>query len=290
MVTPIGRDLMPYAPVHIQASGSWGADITLTWQRRTRVGGELVDGGGDVPLAEDEEAYEVDILAYAGGPVLRTLEVSSRSATYSSAQQTENWDAYYEIELVNPGFETGDRIGWTNISGTALVVDTDHENLHAARTGTYFARGPASTDVDMRDAQDVDMSDWANAIDQGSATARARCYVNETDNGADHGRVALLFLDADDNSLGSEEPSYDTLTPGTWTLVEAEAAIPVGTRTIRVCLDSHRDSLPFSIAFDDVTLEINPGNDLTELAVVVYQISAQVGRGFPSVTTTLDVS
>jgi hypothetical protein len=280
---------MPYAPVHIEASGSWGADITLTWVRRTRVGGELVDGGGDVPLAEDEEAYVVDILAYAGGPVLRTLEVSEATATYTSAQQTEDWDAYYEIELVNPGFETGDKTGWTNITGTALVVDTDHGNLSAARTGTYFARGPATTDVDMRDAQDVDVSVWANAIDQGSATARARCYVNETGNGADHGRIALDFLNADDNSLGTAEPPYLTLTPGTWTQVGAEAAIPVGTRTIRVCLDSHRDSLPFSIAFDDVTLEINRGNALTELAVAVYQISAQVGRGFAG-TKTLDMA
>jgi hypothetical protein len=103
-------------------------------------------------------------------------------------------------------------------------------------------------------------------------------------------RAALIFLDAEDTVLASEEPAYLELTPGVWTLTEAAAAIPVGTRTIRICLDSHRDSLPASVAFDDATLEINPGNALTELPVVVYQISAQVGRGFPSVITALDVS
>jgi hypothetical protein len=80
------------------------------------------------------------------------------------------------------------------------------------------------------------------------------------------------------------------LTPLTWELREAEAAIPAGSRKIKIALDEHRDSLPASVAFEDVTLEINPGNALTKLPVVIYQISAQVDRGFPSIITTLDVS
>jgi Putative phage tail protein len=288
-VTPIGRDLMPYAPVHTQASGSWGADVTLSWVRRTRIGGEMVDGGDDVPLAEDAEAYEVDILGTADGPVLRTLEVGESEAVYTTAQQAADWDVYHALTLVNPGAETGDKTGWTNELGAALVVDTDYENLSAARTGTFFFRSPSSVSTNFRDTQTVDVSGWANPIDQGNASARGRVWVNETDDGSDHGRVALVFLDADDNVLDSEEPAYDTFTPGAWTQVEAEAAIPVGTRKIKLCLDSRRDSLPFSVAFDDATLEINPGNTLTELPVVVYQISAQVDRGFPG-AATVDVS
>jgi hypothetical protein len=118
---------------------------------------------------------------------------------------------------------------------------------------------------------------------------RGRAWVAETSSGVDEGRVALVFLDGDNNVLGSEEPAYAALTPLTWELREAAAAIPVGTRKIKICLDAHRDSLPCSIAFDDVTLEINPGNALTELPVAVYQISAQVGRGFPG-KATVDVS
>jgi hypothetical protein len=52
---------------------------------------------------------------------------------------------------------------------------------------------------------------------------------------------------------GEQKPSYLTLTPGVWTLTEAAAAIPVGTRKIEICLDPHRGTLPCSIAFDDVT-------------------------------------
>jgi hypothetical protein len=284
-ITPIGRDLMPYAPVHIAASGSWGADLTLTWQRRTRLGGELVDGGGEVPLAEDSEAYGVDILGTADGPVLRTIEITERQAVYTAAQQTEDWDAYYPLELVNPGAETGDTTGWTNELGAALVADNAHESLATAHSGTFFFRTPNSGATDYRDTQTVDVSGWADPIDQGSATARGRVWGNETSGGQDHGRVSLIFLDSENVELGSEEPAYLELTPGVWTLTEAQATIPVGTRTIKICLDSHRDSLPASVAFDDASLEINPGNSLTALPVAVYQISAQVGRGFAGAAT-----
>jgi hypothetical protein len=57
-----GNDLKPYAPVQLTASGSFGADITLFWVRRTRVGGELQGGYGTVLLPEGVEAYELEVL------------------------------------------------------------------------------------------------------------------------------------------------------------------------------------------------------------------------------------
>jgi len=81
-----GRDLKPYAPWNVRAitSGS-PTNITLSWIRRTRIGGELKDGTGVVPLGEASEAYEVDILDGPGGTVKRTLTSSSPSAVYANA-------------------------------------------------------------------------------------------------------------------------------------------------------------------------------------------------------------
>ena len=45
-LTLAGNDLKPYAPAQLEATGSWGSNVTLSWQRRTRVGGELIDGSG----------------------------------------------------------------------------------------------------------------------------------------------------------------------------------------------------------------------------------------------------
>jgi hypothetical protein len=81
-----GRDLKPYAPWNVKAVKSGSPEnITLSWVRRTRIGGELKDGTGTVPLGEASEAYEVDILDGPGGAVLRTLASTSPSATYANA-------------------------------------------------------------------------------------------------------------------------------------------------------------------------------------------------------------
>ena len=81
-----GRDLKPYAPWNVRAvkTGS-PANIALSWIRRTRIGGELKDGTGLVPLGEASESYEVDILDGPGGAVLRTLTSTSPSVVYANA-------------------------------------------------------------------------------------------------------------------------------------------------------------------------------------------------------------
>lgn len=87
-----GRDLMPYAVAHPKAV-IVGGDILLSWIRRTRIGGELRDGTGTVPLGETLEAYEVDILSGPGGTVLRTLTTSAPGATYTAADITADFGA-----------------------------------------------------------------------------------------------------------------------------------------------------------------------------------------------------
>ena len=88
--TNTGRDLKPYAVAQPKAVVS-GSDIALSWVRRTRIGGELKDGTGTVPLAETSEAYEVDILDAIGGNVLRTLTSGTPSATYLSVDITTDF-------------------------------------------------------------------------------------------------------------------------------------------------------------------------------------------------------
>lgn len=117
--TDTGRTWKPYAPVHVAATLA-GSDIDLTWLRRTRVGGELRDLTGDVPLSEQSEVYEVDIYNALGDTVLRTLRVeygatptTSPGLTYVSADivtdfgtppATLNVAVYQVSTLVGRGF------------------------------------------------------------------------------------------------------------------------------------------------------------------------------------------
>ncbi len=85
-----GVDRIPYAPVHLVAEREDNDDLTLTWTRRDRVGREMVSGQ-TLPLSESSEAYEVDIYDTDGTTVLRTLQVSAPTATYTDVQQTTDF-------------------------------------------------------------------------------------------------------------------------------------------------------------------------------------------------------
>ena len=90
----IGRDLMPYAPVHLAGSRNLAGDLAITWVRRSRLCGAWRDGTGTVPLGEASEAYEVDILTAPDGDTVRTLTgLASPAATYTAAQQTADFGA-----------------------------------------------------------------------------------------------------------------------------------------------------------------------------------------------------
>ena len=81
--------LRPLSPVHVRGRRS-GNDLALTWIRRTREGG---DGwiAAEVPLAEESERYEVDILASA--TVKRTLVATSSTIAYTATDQIADFGA-----------------------------------------------------------------------------------------------------------------------------------------------------------------------------------------------------
>jgi hypothetical protein len=57
------NDLKPYAPAQLVGNVDSGTgDVNASWERRTRVGGAWQDGVGDVPLSEDSEGYDFDIM------------------------------------------------------------------------------------------------------------------------------------------------------------------------------------------------------------------------------------
>jgi hypothetical protein len=82
-----GRGLRPLSPVHVRGERS-GGDLVITWIRRTRVGGDSWDAV-EVPLGEESERYEVDILD--GSTVKRTLSATTPIVTYTAADQTADF-------------------------------------------------------------------------------------------------------------------------------------------------------------------------------------------------------
>ena len=71
-------------------------DLVISWTRRSRALAADSWTAAEVPLAEEREAYEVEVLD--GSAVLRTLTTSTTSVTYPAAQQLADWGG-----LLGPG-------------------------------------------------------------------------------------------------------------------------------------------------------------------------------------------
>jgi hypothetical protein len=97
--TALAEGLKPYSPVHMAGARNASGDLTITWVRRTRIGGEWQDYV-DVPLGEASEAYEVDVLD--GASVVRTLTATTPSVIYTAANQVTDFgtaQASVDIEV-----------------------------------------------------------------------------------------------------------------------------------------------------------------------------------------------
>jgi len=97
--TPEGAGLRPFSVAHIEQpwrTARSAGDLTIRWTRRSRSLAADSWGLGDAPLAEDSEAYEIDILDGSG--VKRSLTTVTTTALYTAAQQTTDWGA-----LLGPG-------------------------------------------------------------------------------------------------------------------------------------------------------------------------------------------
>lgn len=96
VVTPRGVAYRPYSPVQLRQR-LIGNDIELSWVRRTRFGGDpWVDG--EVPLNEETETYEIDIIGGSTLTVVGTTSVlytlAEQITDFGGAQTSVGWTIY----------------------------------------------------------------------------------------------------------------------------------------------------------------------------------------------------
>lgn len=85
--------LKPYAGVHLGGGRDAAGNLTINWDRRTRVRGRWRDNV-DVPVGEDTEEYEIDVYDGPGyNTVVRTIETTSSTASYTAADQLTDFGA-----------------------------------------------------------------------------------------------------------------------------------------------------------------------------------------------------
>lgn len=114
--TDTGIALKPFAPVDLK--GAWDVstgDLALTWRRHPRLSHRFLAPGIEPPLGETSELYDVEIWDTSFTTLKHTFSsVTSRSQTYTAAQQTTDFGApqssvgvrvYQRSEAVARGYE-----------------------------------------------------------------------------------------------------------------------------------------------------------------------------------------
>lgn len=92
-----GVNLECYSPVHARADRDASGNMTITWKRRTRIGGQWRDLV-DVPVGEPTLQFEIDIMS--GSVVRRTFATTLETVTYTAAQQVTDFSAVQPSVLI----------------------------------------------------------------------------------------------------------------------------------------------------------------------------------------------
>ncbi|WP_340265309.1 phage tail protein [Sphingobium mellinum] len=95
-----GEAVTPWAPVHLDAAPDGTGGLALRWTRRSRNGGRWLSGG-DVPLAEESECYELRLLA--GDALVRRVETDQPGWTYDAAMIAADGGAADRVEVRQVG-------------------------------------------------------------------------------------------------------------------------------------------------------------------------------------------
>jgi len=171
-----GQELKTYSPVQQATSRDGSHNITFTWVRRTRIAGELVDGG-DVPLSELVESYVLS--------VMQGLPASISSITNDPSSGVVTAAAH--------GFANGQQValsgikGMTPVNGQVFTVGNVTANTFTIGMATqYFGVYAAGTGTAERVMRQITVSSptasytaAAQTTDFGAAQNPVRWWVQQ---------------------------------------------------------------------------------------------------------------
>jgi hypothetical protein len=108
-----GLGVRPYRPVHVQGKRDPGSgDWTFVWVRRTRIGGDSWEID-EVPLSEESELYQLEILDGLGGNVLRAVTgLGAQTYLYTAADQitdfgSPQWNVAIRVSQISARYGAG---------------------------------------------------------------------------------------------------------------------------------------------------------------------------------------
>lgn len=303
------RRQQPLSPYYVRASRNATFDLTIQWERRTR----LIDIWRvdlTTPLGEDSETYDLVIYGTNGTTVVRTFAgLTGKSQVYLRATQVS--DGVGAIRVVAPftdltvgnvagsptqenhDAELATMDGWTNEqNGFTNVADSSGRPDPQDGTRMFQALGTAthrmSSEIDLV-ADGISTSD----IDNSLLGIDLRCWFGRNGNlGSTTGsfmQFSFRYKDAAKATLKTESSTAAPVTQdltvqgGAWESynVKLVGAIPNLTRYIDVVfqISVNPTQAESDLFIDDVACRI--GKPTAEITLGVFQNSAalNIGRG-----------
>jgi hypothetical protein len=216
-----GRAERPYAPVHLAGSRDGSNNLTVSWVRRTRAGGELVNGSGTVALSESTEAYEVDVLNGPPpvGKAYAALEGTAANAFDASA--TTDWLSTLTVNWLRVTFDSDETVreyeilARANSAGTDSPRDWTFEG-QARLTPSFFGDGGTPANL-----FDDGLAEWSVSTASLPRHGGVTFLVPQT--------VAQYSVTAPGSSSGTDSPRDWTLEGSndlsTWIVLDTRAGI-----------------------------------------------------------------
>lgn len=230
-----------HGDAHWQVSttcGNWTTPVIDSW-RQYQNWYNAVDGQAGDDLTDEQVLSLQPNTSYCWR--VRYRDRSLKWSAWSAPITFQTGTTTFGPNLLANGNAEGGTASWTATDGVIESLTNGECNGIAPYAGTrYFALGALCTDNAFgRAYQDVNLAANAAAIDEGEAGIR---YGGRFANwqGSDLPRMALEFRNAANVVIGSA-PEIGSNT-GTWTLVQGDAALPVGTRSVRVILTGTRQA------------------------------------------------
>jgi hypothetical protein len=285
--------LQSWAPCQVQADRSVAGQITVSWQRRTRFGGEWdVTSAAEAPLNETVERYEVDLkdpASYAsyyliGAPTAAAVRgtrvvTDDRNLALTDAElQAIYPDGLWVAPstLVNGTFALG-TTGWTAESGTLIVRTFPYGGIGASPPGfpehglDGSGTAVASQVVDLPPELDLAAGDPVRLAGWLASTQSSGTPTQVT-------TLALQALDAGGAVLASVDTAFTPVALNTWyNVVTSALVLPDGTARLAIKVTYGAGTPNTVVALPRLN---GPRKASQELALELFQVSAQVGRGW----------
>jgi hypothetical protein len=162
-----------------------------------------------------------------------------------------NWT---ELNVANPGAETGSGAGWT-MSGGGFTASLANPSGHAVTPlmGNYVFVATPNGGPSM--SQVIDMSTFATEIDAGNVMTMLEAYATDTYTPGENPYMYIAFRDAAGSriALAITELPIRSLGAGTWRFMSITGRLPPLTRSIALVLVASRvDGTNNNVAYDGV--------------------------------------